>query len=125
MAETAATAKEEKKAAPKAKTGSFAVIATGGKQYMVREGDFVKIEKLPGTHKAGEKIEFTEVLLVDDGKTTTVGTPTVSGAKVTAEFIEDARAKKIEVIRFRSKSRYFKNRGHRQPYTRVKIAKIG
>ena len=75
--------------------------------------------------KEGAKIEFTDVLLVDDGKTTKVGEPTVSGAKVTAEFVENARERKISVIRFRSKSRYFKNRGHRQPYTRVKITKIG
>lgn len=119
-----ATKKEPKKAAVK-KTGAFAVIATGGKQYVVREGDSLNVEKLEGTHKEGSKIEFAEVLLVDDGKTTKVGEPTVSGAKVTAEFVEHGRDSKIEVIRFRSKSRYFKNRGHRQPYTRVKITKIG
>lgn len=106
------------------KTGPFAVIATGGKQYVVYEGDTLNVEKLPGEHKAGDKIEFAEVLLVDDGKSTKVGEPTVSGAKVTAEFVENGRDKKIEVIRFRSKSRYFKNRGHRQPYTRVKITKV-
>lgn len=145
MAEKKVTKKEEeKKAAPKSaakktaakkvapkkketvkKSDSFAVIATGGKQYIVREGDALNIEKLEGEHKEGEKIEFTDVLLVDDGKTTKVGEPTVSGSKVTAEFVENARERKISVIRFRAKSRYFKNRGHRQPYTRVKITKIG
>lgn len=120
-----AVSKAETKKAPVKKSGVFAVIATGGKQYVVREGDFLNIEKITGDHKEGSKIVFDEVLLVDDGKATKVGAPTVSGAKVTAEFIEDARAKKIEVIRYRSKSRYFKNRGHRQPYTRVKIVKIG
>ncbi|MBF05350.1 50S ribosomal protein L21 [bacterium] len=115
---------EPKKAAVK-KADSFAVIATGGKQYIVREGDALNVEKLDGEHKEGAKIEFTKVLLVDDGKTTTVGDPTISGVKVTAEFAENARERKISVIRFRSKSRYFKNRGHRQPYTRVKITKIG
>ncbi len=106
------------------KSGSFAVIATGGKQYIVHEGDFLNIEKLDGNHKEGGKIEFVEVLLKDDGKTTTVGEPNIKGAKVVAEFIQNGRAQKISVIRFRSKSRYFKNRGHRQPYTRVKITKI-
>ena len=107
------------------KPGAFAVIATGGKQYVVHEGDFLNVEKLTGEHKEGAKIEFSDVLLVDDGKSTKVGTPTVSGAKVTAEFVENGRDKKISVIRFRAKSRYFKNRGHRQPYSRVKVTKIG
>ena len=64
------------------------------------------------------------MLLTDDGKTTKVGEPTVAGAKVVAEFVENAREKKISVIKFKAKSRYFKNRGHRQPYSRVKITKI-
>jgi len=117
----------EKKTVKKAdvkKSGAFAVIATGGKQYIVHEGDFLNVEKLSGSHKEGGKIEFEEVLLKDDGKTTTVGEPTIKGAKVTAEFVETNRDKKISVIRFRAKSRYFKNKGHRQPYTRVKITKI-
>lgn len=139
MAEKKVTEKKEvKKAAPKSvakkstpkkapakKSDVFAVIATGGKQYIVREGDSLNVEKLDGDFKEGAKIEFPEVLLFDDGKATKVGEPTVSGVKVTAEFVETAREKKISVIRFRSKSRYFKNRGHRQPYTRVKITKIG
>ncbi len=141
MAEKKVTTKEEKKEAKKAtvdaaapkkaaskkaepKTGPFAVIATGGKQYVVREGDALNIEKLNGEYEEGAKVEFTEVLLTDDGKTTKVGEPTVKGAKVTAEFIENDRAAKISVIRFKAKSRYFKNRGHRQPYSRVKITKI-
>lgn len=144
MAEKKVTEKEvSKKAAPKSvakettpkkevakktdvkKSGPFAVIATGGKQYIVHEGDSLNVEKLDGDFKEGAKIEFAEVLLLDDGKTTKIGEPTISGVKVTAEFIENAREKKISVIRFRSKSRYFKNRGHRQPHTRVKITKIG
>ena len=127
----AAAATAEKKTAEKKisktetkKSGAFAVIATGGKQYVVREGEFLSIEKLAGDYKEGAKIEFSDVLLTDNGKETAVGTPTISGAKVTGEFVEDGRAKKISVIRFRSKSRYFKNKGHRQPYTRVKITKV-
>lgn len=103
---------------------AFAVIETGGKQYKVAEGDILSIEKLPGEHKEGDKIAFDGVLLVDDGKDTKVGTPHVSGAKVEAEFVEDWRGKKISVIKFRAKSNYFVNKGHRQPYTKVKITKI-
>lgn len=103
---------------------SFAVIQTGGKQYRVSEGDSLKIEKLSGDHKEGDKIIFDKVLLFDDGKETKVGTPYIDGAKVEASFIETGRDKKITVIRFRSKSRYFKKKGHRQPYTQVKIAKV-
>lgn len=116
----------EKKAAPKRvkKDGVFAVIGTGGKQYVVSEGDFLNVEKLAGDLKKGDTVDFSDVLLVDDGKATKVGTPTVAGAKVTAEFVENDRDTKVSVIRFRSKSRYFKNRGHRQPYSRVKITKI-
>ncbi len=130
MAEKKVTAKKTpaKKAAvkkaPAKKESGFAVIATGGKQYIVREGDFLNIELLGGEKKEGAKIEFEEVLLTDNGKETKVGEPTVKGAKVMAEFIQEGRDKKISVIRFRAKSRYFKNKGHRQPYTRVKITKV-
>tara|TARA_B100000745_G_scaffold292473_1_gene233376 strand:- start:34176 stop:34553 length:378 start_codon:yes stop_codon:yes gene_type:complete len=125
MAEKKATTKKAPKASVKKQSNSFAVIATGGKQYLVREGDFLNIERLSGEYKEGGKVTFDEVLLVDDGKTTQVGEPTISGTTVTATFVENGRSKKIPVIRFRAKSRYFKNRGHRQPYTRVKIGKIG
>mgnify|MGYP000050045207 CR=1 FL=1 len=138
MAEKKTTKKEEKKAPkktvakkPVAKkpelrqaqgNNRFAVIATGGKQYVVHEGDILDIEKINA--EEGKEVDFSEVLLVDDGKTTKVGAPTVSGSKVTAELIEQGRGKKISVIRFRSKSRYFKNKGHRQPYSKVKVTKI-
>ncbi len=120
---SAAKKTPSKKTAEK-KSGALAIIATGGKQYIVREGDTINIEKLAGERKEGAKIEFKEVLLVDDGTTTKVGTPTVAGAKVSAECVEEGRGKKVSVIRFRAKSRYFKNRGHRQPYTRVRITAI-
>lgn len=103
----------------------IAVIKTGGKQYVVKENDVLSVEKLPGEKKPGSKIAFSDVLLVDDGKSAKVGTPTVSGAKVEAELIEDGRGKKLRVIRFRAKSRYTRRKGHRQPYSKVKITKIG
>lgn len=96
-----------------------AVIATGGKQYLVAEGDVISIEKID----AEKKTSFP-VLLIDDGTTTTVGTPEVKGAKVEAEIIDEGKGKKLTVIKYRAKSRYFKKRGHRQPYTKVKITKI-
>jgi len=103
----------------------IAVIQTGGKQYLVKERDVLSVEKLPGEKKPGAKVIFNEVLLVDDGKKAKIGSPTLSGSKVEAELVEDGLGKKIQVIRFKSKSRYFKKRGHRQPFSKVRIIKIG
>ena len=116
----------EKTAENKQKTGKdeFAVIATGGKQYQVRAGDVLKIEKIKGEFKKGDKITFDKVLLVDDGQDTTIGTPYISGAKVEAVFEEAGKNKKIEVVKYKAKSRYYKRRGHRQPYFKVKIQAI-
>jgi len=104
--------------------GGFAIIETGGKQYKVKPGDTIKIEKLSGENKEGAKIAFDKVLLVDTGADTAVGAPYIEKAKVTGVFVEDGRAKKINVIKFKSKSRYFKKRGHRQPYSMVKIESL-
>ena len=103
---------------------TFAIIETGGKQYKIAEGDALTIEKLPGDLKEGEKVVFDKVLLLDDGKSTTVGTPYIDGAKVEATFEETGRGKKISVIRYKAKSRYFKRKGHRQPFSKVKIASV-
>jgi len=102
----------------------IAIIATGGKQYRVSPGETLKIEKLQGEHKKGSKITFDKVLFVDDGANATIGTPYIKGAKVEAEFIEAGRASKIDVIKYKAKSRYFKKRGHRQPYFKIKITSI-
>ncbi|HEY9585533.1 MAG TPA: 50S ribosomal protein L21 [Candidatus Paceibacterota bacterium] len=108
---------------------SFAVIKTGGKQYQVKKGDILRIEKLADEKgqplETAGKVVFDEVLLVDDGKTTILGTPTISGAKVTATVMGDGRHKKVMVVRYLQKSRYFKRNGHRQPFTEVKIESIG
>jgi large subunit ribosomal protein L21 len=107
------------------KSEKFAVIATGGKQYVVREGDLLKIEKINPEDIKSDKVTFDEVLLVDDGKETKVGTPTVSGAKVVAEVVEgDVKQKKVVIIKFRSKSNYHKKNGHRQRKTIVKVSEI-
>ena len=113
-----------------ASTGqAFAVIQTGGKQYKVAKGDILKVEKLSDAKglplPVGGKVTFEKVLLTDDGKTTTVGTPNVGGAKVTAAVLGDGRHKKVMVVRYLAKSRYYKKNGHRQPFTEVKIESIG
>ncbi|MCK5059695.1 MAG: 50S ribosomal protein L21 [Candidatus Pacebacteria bacterium] len=102
----------------------FAVIQTGGKQYPVKVGETLKIEKLSGTHKEGDKITFDKVLLVDNGKDTTIGTPYIDGAKVEATLNKIGRNKKIDVLKYKAKSRYRKLRGHRQPFFSVKIDSI-
>ena len=101
----------------------FAVIETGGKQYTVSEGDFITVEKLSGVGKTGS-VTFDKVLLVDNGKDTTIGTPYIDGASVEGKVEAEGRARKITVIKYKAKSRYFKKRGHRQPFAKVRISKI-
>jgi large subunit ribosomal protein L21 len=105
-------------------SSEFAVIETGGKQYKVAEGDVLTIEKLVGEYKDGDSISFDKVLLVDDGTNTTIGDPYIAKAVVEASFIEEGKAKKMNILRFKSKSRYLKQTGHRQPFAKVKIEKI-
>ncbi|GAA4653150.1 50S ribosomal protein L21 [Anaerocolumna aminovalerica] len=99
----------------------YAIIATGGKQYKVAEGDIIKVEKL-GV-EAGETVTFDQVLVVNNGELV-VGNPTVANASVTAQVVEEGKNKKIVVYRYKSKTGYHKKNGHRQPYTKVKIEKI-
>jgi large subunit ribosomal protein L21 len=102
---------------------AFAIIKTGGKQYKVSEGDVLRIEKLADA-RTGDKVTFDEVLLVDrDGKVE-IGSPMVSGAKVTAEVVEEGKGKKITIVHYKAKSRYQTINGHRQPYAKVKITSI-
>lgn len=100
----------------------FAIIETGSKQYVVKDGDVIYVETLKGTKGVGSKVNFDQVLLTADGDTVKVGTPTVSGSKVMGEILEEGRDDKVTVIRYRQKSRYMKKKGHRQPYTKVKIS---
>lgn len=102
----------------------FAVILTGGKQYKVKVGDILKIEKINGEFKAGDKIVFDKVLLVDNGVDTTIGSPYITGAKVESIFQSIGKGKKVKVVRYKAKSRYLKRNGHRQPYIEVKISAI-
>lgn len=101
----------------------IAVIQTGGKQYIVKEGTTLYVEKLPG--KVGERLAFDRVLLTgNEGGETKVGNPTVSGVKVEATILAQARAPKINVIKYKRKVRYKRKVGHRQFYTKVKVEKI-
>ena len=102
----------------------IAIIETGGKQYVATEGGVLTIEKLADAHTKGDKITFDKVLLTDDGSDTKIGAPYISGAKVSAELIQEGREAKITVIRYRQKSRYAKKKGHRQPYAKVKITAL-
>ncbi|UJR84221.1 50S ribosomal protein L21 [Sandaracinus amylolyticus] len=99
----------------------YAVIKTGGKQYRVTEGDRLRIEKLPGD--VGASVTFDEVLMVGGDKVA-VGTPIVKGAKVTAEIVAQDRAKKVIVFKFRRRKNYRRKRGHRQPFTEIKITGV-
>ena len=99
----------------------YAIIATGGKQYTVSEGDIIKVEKL-GV-EAGDTVTFDQVLFVNNGEAK-VGDPTVAGASVTASVVKEARDKKVIVYKYKRKTGYHKNNGHRQSFTQVKIEKI-
>ncbi|MBU0722675.1 50S ribosomal protein L21 [Patescibacteria group bacterium] len=102
----------------------FAIIKTGGKQYKISPDESIKIEKLSANLKEGDEVVFDKVLLINDEKETVVGTPYIEGAKITAIYETRGRNKKISVIRFKSKSRYFKKKGHRQIHDKVKIGTI-
>lgn len=101
----------------------LAVISTGGKQYVVRPGDTLTIEKLPAD--AGQSVTFDQVMLVaDDAGAATVGAPSLPGATVTAEVVTQQRDRKILVQKFHAKTRYRRLKGHRQHHTVVKITTI-
>lgn len=100
----------------------FAIIATGGKQYRVKAGDVLQVEKLDS--KDGDTITFSEVLFVDSGDSSTLGTPTVSGATVTGKIIRTGRGRKIQILKYKPKARYRVRKGHRQPYTEIEIKEI-
>ena len=100
-----------------------AVILSGGKQYRVSPGQSIKLEKLPC--QVGETVEFDQILLLSDGeKAILMGTPFISGATVTAEVIDQARHKKVYILKMRRRKHYMRRQGHRQDYTEVKITAI-
>ena len=99
----------------------YAIIATGGKQYKVSEGDEIFVEKLDA--EEGSAVTFDQVLFVNNGEAK-VGEPTVAGATVTASVVGEGRDKKVIVYKYKRKTGYHKKNGHRQAYTEVKIEKI-
>lgn len=100
----------------------LAIIKTGGKQYLVKKGDRIRIEKLE--EKEGKEINFTEVLLLQKDKKIEVGTPKVKNAKVVGKVLKQGRRDKVVVFKYKSKKRYKKKAGHRQHYTEVEIKDI-
>lgn len=100
----------------------YAVIATGGKQYKVREGDVLRVEKLSG--EIGSQISFDKVLLFSDGENVKIGQPVLDNAAVSGHVVEQGKNKKIIVFKYKRRKRYRRKLGHRQTYTAVKIDKI-
>ncbi len=100
-----------------------AVIVTGGKQYTVAEGDVLYIEKLEAEAEA--TVKFDEVLAVLDGENSKIGAPVVDGAVVEAKVVKNGKGKKIHILKYKPKKGEKKKIGHRQPYTKVEITKIG
>lgn len=110
-----------KKEKPVVKTAGFAVIETGGKQYLVRPGDKIKVEKLEKPEK-GTVLNFDKVLLLVKGDDVKIGKPYLVGVKIKGEWQAEKRAKKITMVRYKSKTRRYRKQGHRQTYTEVIIS---
>jgi large subunit ribosomal protein L21 len=100
----------------------YAVIATGGKQYRVSQGDKLRVEKLDVAE--GESVDLNQVLMVVDGDDVKIGTPVVEGGKVTAEVKNHGRGNKVDIIKFRRRKHHMKRQGHRQAYTELEITGI-
>ena len=100
----------------------FAVIKTGGKQYRVAANDLLKVEKVSG--EAGDMVEFVEVLMVGEGASAAIGAPVVEGALVTAEVVEQGRARKVIAFKKRRRQNSKRTRGHRQELTTIRISEI-
>ena len=100
----------------------YAVVATGGKQYKVTEGEVLRVEKLSGD--VGQEISFDKVLMFSDGESVKIGQPLVDGVTVRGHIVDQAKAKKIIVFKYKRRKRYRRKQGHRQQYTAVKIDTI-
>ena len=100
----------------------FAIIKTGGKQYIVSPGQKIRIEKLDIAE--GKEVVLSEVLVLEKQNKVEIGAPLVEGAKVTGKVLRQGKGKKVIVFKYKSKTRYKKRKGHRQPFTEVEITKI-
>ena len=114
----------QKTATASEKKAEFAVILSGGKQYVVCVGDIVDVELLPKEYTEGDLVEFDRVLLVDNGTDATIGTPYIEGAKVKAIYQGEKKGPKLTIIRYKAKSNRDRKIGHRQKYSRVKIESL-
>jgi len=101
----------------------YAVVRSGGKQYKVREGETLRLEKLAG--EVGTPVSFDKVLLFSDGENVSIGRPVLDDVQVQGTIVEQGRAKKIIVFKYKRRKRYRRKQGHRQSYTAVKIDSIG
>jgi large subunit ribosomal protein L21 len=100
----------------------YAVVATGGKQYKVKEGETLRVEKLPG--EIGSSVSFDKVLMYSDGENVAIGQPILDNVAVTGHIVEQGKAKKIIVFKYKRRKRYRRKQGHRQQFTAVKIDSI-
>lgn len=100
----------------------YAIIETGGKQYRVKEGDVITVEKLNA--ETGAKVDFDKVLVLNNGKDLEVGAPYIKGACVLGEVVENGKGQKVIIFKYKAKKDYRKKQGHRQPYTMVKIMSL-
>ena len=100
----------------------YAVIKTGGKQYKVAQGEYLRVEKLEGNE--GDAIELDQVLMIADGANLKIGSPTIDGGKVTATIKSHGRGKKVEIMKFHRRKHHQKRTGHRQSYTEIEITAI-
>ncbi len=121
MARTTTTKTPKAEKTEKKQKPEFAVILSGGKQYVVSVGDILDVEQLAKEYKEGDVVEFDKVLLVDNGTDATIGTPYIDGAKVKAIYQGEKKGKKLSIVRFKAKSNRDRKIGHRQKYYRVKI----
>jgi large subunit ribosomal protein L21 len=100
----------------------YAVVATGGKQYKVQEGEILRVEKLTG--EIGAPVAFDQVLMLSDGESVQLGRPVLEGVQVKGHIVEQGKSKKILVFKYKRRKRYRRKQGHRQLFTAVKIDAI-
>ena len=100
----------------------YAIVNTGGKQYKVSQGDILRVEKIPG--EIGNPVSFDKVLMFSDGENVNIGQPVLDNVAVKGHIVEQGKAKKIIVFKYKRRKRYRRKQGHRQPYTAIKIDSI-
>ena len=100
----------------------YAIVNTGGKQYKIQQGDILRVEKIPG--EVGSSVSFDKVLMFSDGENVSIGRPVLDNVTVKGHIVEQGKAKKIIVFKYKRRKRYRRKQGHRQRYTAIKIDSI-